>query len=144
MQIYIITKGEYSSYRICAATTDKDNAEYLMQLSSDLGNDEARIEVFRDGHNSTAINGYLYKVCENNFNDNNNSCLYAVKTSLFFDEEIYDKIMFYEDWTECNVIKEVDSHGTYYSVYVISQNEKLAVRRGKKLIDEYKKKQLDD
>lgn len=140
MEIYIITKGECSSYRICAATTDKGNAEHLKRLASAAGDDEARIEVFKDGSNLTALSGSLYKVCENNFNDNEQSCSYAFKTSMFFDSEIYDKIIFDEDRIEGNVTKTVDCHGTYYSAYVVSTDEKLAHEKGKNLIDEYKRR----
>lgn len=46
--IYIITKGSYSEYHICAATTDKDRAENLKILFSD-SYDDAEIEEFEDG-----------------------------------------------------------------------------------------------
>ena len=32
MKAYIITKGEYSDYHICAVTLDKDKAEQLKKL----------------------------------------------------------------------------------------------------------------
>ena len=45
MTAYIITKGEYSDYHICAVTLDKDKAEQLKKLFTDEWND-AYIEKF--------------------------------------------------------------------------------------------------
>lgn len=46
--IYVITKGCYSDYGICAATTDKAKAEELRLLFSDEY-DDAHIEEHEDG-----------------------------------------------------------------------------------------------
>lgn len=35
MKVYVITKGEYSDYGICAVTTDKEKAELLREKFSD-------------------------------------------------------------------------------------------------------------
>lgn len=45
MKIYIITKGEYSDYHICAVTEDKGKAEILQRLYNSRW-DKSRIEVF--------------------------------------------------------------------------------------------------
>lgn len=35
MEIYVITKGTYSDYHICALTLDKEKAECLKKIYSD-------------------------------------------------------------------------------------------------------------
>ena len=50
--IYVITKGSYSDYHICAATTDEKRAERLRDLFYNDGSmypDDVYIEEFRDG-----------------------------------------------------------------------------------------------
>lgn len=50
MKAYVITKGEYSDYHICAVTLDKDKAEQLKKLFTDEYN-EPYIEEFEvDAH----------------------------------------------------------------------------------------------
>ena len=49
--IYVITKGCYSDYGICAATTDKAKAEELRLCYSDKY-DDANIEEYEDGKSS--------------------------------------------------------------------------------------------
>jgi len=50
MKVYVITKGEYSDYGICAVTLDKENAKKLKEYFSDkTGNawdEEAMIEEY--------------------------------------------------------------------------------------------------
>jgi hypothetical protein len=65
--IYIITKGCYSDYHICAATTDKGRAEQLRELFYNDGTmypDDVNIEEFRDGTLNDMIDrGYeVYRV----------------------------------------------------------------------------------
>lgn len=50
MKIYVITAGEYSDYHICAASLDKEQAEYLRKIYSD-GWDDAQIEEFDTDQN---------------------------------------------------------------------------------------------
>lgn len=45
MKVYIITKGEYSDYHICAVATDKEKAEALREKFSDHY-DNAEIEEY--------------------------------------------------------------------------------------------------
>lgn len=47
MKIYVITKGSYSDYHICAVTTDKEKAERLVLFYTDRW-DEAKIEEFEE------------------------------------------------------------------------------------------------
>lgn len=48
MELYAITKGDYSDYHICALTADKDKAEELRKVCSDR-NGDAEIETYIDG-----------------------------------------------------------------------------------------------
>ena len=43
-KVYVITKGCYSDYHICAVTLDKKKAERLCNLVDDGGMDESKIE----------------------------------------------------------------------------------------------------
>jgi hypothetical protein len=45
MKVYVITKGRYSDYHICAVTTDPDTAERLARIYSDRY-DEAQVEEY--------------------------------------------------------------------------------------------------
>lgn len=45
MKVYVITKGRYSDYRICAVADNEERAELLRKYFSD-GWDEARIEIY--------------------------------------------------------------------------------------------------
>lgn len=47
MKIYVITKGSYSDYHICAVTTDKEKAERLALFYTDRW-DEAKVEEFEE------------------------------------------------------------------------------------------------
>lgn len=46
MKVYVITKGEYSSYHICAVTTDKNKAKMLKKKFSNEHWGKANIEEF--------------------------------------------------------------------------------------------------
>lgn len=45
MKIYVITKGSYSSYHICAVATDKEKAEKLAKIYTDRY-DDAEVEEY--------------------------------------------------------------------------------------------------
>ena len=45
MKIYVITKGEYSDYHICAVATDRGEAERLAKIYSDKW-DDASVEEY--------------------------------------------------------------------------------------------------
>lgn len=50
MTAYVITKGEYSDYHICAVTLDKDKAEQLKKLFTDEWHDAYIEEYEVDSH----------------------------------------------------------------------------------------------
>ena len=65
MEIYIITKGTYSDYRICAATTSREKAERLKRLFDGGMWDEACIETFNDGEGTELNLFWDYNVRKN-------------------------------------------------------------------------------
>lgn len=63
MKIYIITKGNYSSYHICAVSIDKKKAETLRKAFSN-GWGEAQIETYESDEFLTEIeNGFKLYDC---------------------------------------------------------------------------------
>lgn len=62
MKIYIITKGEYSDYHICAATTDENIAKKLLRLYSD-GWDEPQMKHMMTGQRETFCTAVLFGMC---------------------------------------------------------------------------------
>ena len=56
MTVYVITKGDYSDYHICAVSTDKKKAEVLRKAFDDKdGWREARIETYETNQFLTEI-----------------------------------------------------------------------------------------
>lgn len=67
MKVYVITKGEYSDYHICAVALELEHAKKLMELFTDRC-DEARIEVFDTDAPVDLLSGkkpYAVIFCEN-------------------------------------------------------------------------------
>lgn len=63
MKVYVITKGAYSCYHICAVATDKKKAEILRKAFSDSW-DEAEIETYETDQFITEIeNGFKLYNC---------------------------------------------------------------------------------
>lgn len=72
MKVYVITKGEYSDYHICAVTTDEETAEKLAEKYSD-SYDEALIEEFDTDHAEMSLTKKKIFYCAFDPNDSNNS-----------------------------------------------------------------------
>lgn len=63
MKVYVITKGAYSGYHICAVATDKKKAEILRKAFSD-SRDKAEIETYETDQFITEIeNGFKLYDC---------------------------------------------------------------------------------
>ena len=63
MKVYVITKGSYSDYHICAVAIDKEKAEKLEDYYTDKW-DEANIEEYdTEASNPFISNFKLYFVC---------------------------------------------------------------------------------
>ena len=58
MKIYVITKGYYSDYHICAVATDPDKAKRLAQLYTDKW-DDARVEEYDTDNVMCLLEGRL-------------------------------------------------------------------------------------
>ena len=67
MKVYVITKGSYSDYHICAVATDKKKAEKLKKIFTNY--DEAHIETYDTDAFITEIErGYKLYICKK-YND---------------------------------------------------------------------------
>lgn len=60
MKVYVITKGDYSDYHICAVTLDKDKAEQLREKFSKGYYNEADIEEYDTEETEEIIKHNLY------------------------------------------------------------------------------------
>lgn len=58
MKVYVITKGRYSEYHICAVTTDPDTAERLARIYSDRW-DDASVEEYDTDASQPLLDGRL-------------------------------------------------------------------------------------
>lgn len=60
MKVYVITKGEYSDYHICAVSTNKEKAELLQKAFKGNGSwSEARIETYETDKYITEVESGL-------------------------------------------------------------------------------------
>lgn len=62
MKVYVITTGEYSDYRICAVTLDKEKAEKLKIKCDPLDYTGARIEEYDTDECEAFYDGDIYRV----------------------------------------------------------------------------------
>lgn len=138
--IYVITKGSYSDYHICAATTDKKRAERLRDLFYNDGSmypDDVNIEEFRDGtYNDMIDRGY--KAYEIYFNANYELKSVRLESLLFLS---------YTDDNEWNVIRECGNKNVPlpYRVCVQARDEAHARKMAQDIMAEYKyKKEIDE
>ena len=113
MKLYAITKGDYSSYHICALTVDKKKAMKLKKVYSDEWYD-AMIEEFEDGQP-----GEL------------NICWYY---NNWFDEA---KV---EDYAKPEKI-EFRHDGVLIGAYVFASDEEHAKKKAHDMIAKYKAEQ---
>lgn len=63
MKVYVITKGQYSDYHICAVTTNPDDAEILKRKFMSGGWGATNIEEYdTDNYNDILANKKLYSI----------------------------------------------------------------------------------
>lgn len=89
MKIYVITKGEYSDYHICAVTTNPDDAEVLKTRFSAGSWGDATIEEYdTDDNKDVLANKNLYLV---SFYENGNvyNVRYSADIECYSDEVIF-------------------------------------------------------
>lgn len=125
MKVYVITKGIYSDYRICAVALDKDKAEILRKAFSDSW-EEAEIETYETDQFITEIEAGL-KIYQCVMNDNGLSAYER-------DYEYADDICF-------NKVNKTNHRITTYSVYVWAKDEDSALKIAADKIAEYKAKE---
>ena len=58
MKVYVITKGSYSDYHICAVATDKEKAEKLAEIYTDRW-DDAEVEEYDTDATIDVLNGRI-------------------------------------------------------------------------------------
>ena len=128
MKIYIITKGEYSDYHICAATTDENTAKNLLQLYRDKW-DEPQIEIYDDGSAKDVLQGCsVWDVFINSKKMAFRACQH------YRDVEIPDNINQVkrtEDWQFCTESED-------YKITVIAKSKEHAAKIAQDKFAEYK------
>lgn len=125
MIIYVITKGEYSDYGICAVTENKEKAELLKKYYSDEWN-EAKIEEY-DTENPATVN--LEPMFKIYFDDKGN--IESIKEYNNLDYESEERISYYDSW--------VNSKGMFVSVKAETKEQAIKIaseRRAKCLAEE--------
>lgn len=63
MKVYVITSGEYSDYRICAVTLDKEKAEKLRKRCDHFDYTGAQIEEYDTEESESLLIGNSFRVC---------------------------------------------------------------------------------
>lgn len=144
MKIYVITKGEYSAYHICAATTDKDRAEMLKRMAStdDLYG-EARVEEVDDYFGLDVLPGKVYQV-ELGYKDGAQT-FFDVGDAYYVGLDELDRYRLYsrQDGIHGRIDKRVWSDGEImYTAYVVAPNEGKAEKIGIDMIQEYRAKEM--
>lgn len=143
MKIYVITKGEYSDYHICAATTDKKIAEFLKKVATTKGyGGEAYIEEFEDCAYLTPIEGTIYKVSISYDNDGRQYSCRAKEAYYLGDKRIDNDIIFQEEGYINKVIKEFGIDYICYNVYIVSDSEEKAEKIGIDMIQKYRAEEM--
>lgn len=121
MKIYVITKGEYSDYHICAVTDDKEKAEILANRFSDHW-DEAGIEEYDTDDCEIIIKQKNIYECGK---DKETNKISISKVNYINDE---------------NVVKE---YSKYFLVYVRADNEEQALKIASDQFAKYRAEKLD-
>ena len=145
MKIYVITKGEYSGYHICAATTDKDRAEMLKRMASTDGlyGEEAKIEEYDDYMGLDLLPGKVYQV-EIGYKDSAQT-YFDVDDAYYVGGDELDRYRLYsrQDEIHGRIDKRVRNDGEIvYTAYVVAPNEDKAEKIGIDMIQEYRAKEM--
>jgi len=128
MKIYIITKGEYSDYHICAATTDKNTAKKLLQLYRDRW-DEPKIETYDDGSARDILNGAcVWDVYINSQNMAFRACKNYHPVAIPDNINQVERI---EDWQLCGENED-------YTISVVAKSKEHAEKIAQDIFAEYK------
>lgn len=98
--VYVVTKGCYSDYHICAVTLDKEKAERLCKLFDGGGWDEARVE----GYDTETHEGLLSGRKPYNVGFRKNGDLSSVNEQKLGIEHFIPRIGEYPMHEECLVV----------------------------------------
>lgn len=138
--IYVITKGSYSDYHICAATTDKKRAEKLKELFYNDGSmypDDVYIEEFVDGTYDDMLDRG-FEAFEIWFDSEYRINRVSPQSRL---------TMEYTDDDEWNVVIKSSNERAVlpYRVYVQARDEEHARKIAQDIMAEYKyRKEIDE
>ena len=134
MKVYIITKGEYSDYRICCVATDKERAEFLRKYFSDDWR-QAEIEIFDTDDFAPILEGNeMYTVT---FNPDGTAKAYKVD-----DPDLYDRNR------KVYSMRTMTANGKFgytYSVTVFARDSEHAIKIASDILAEWKyRKQIEE
>lgn len=124
MKIYVITKGCYSDYHICAVATDKGKAELLADKFSDRY-ESAEIEEYDTDFSETILS----------FSDIYN-CFYHEK-----EKRIYVAPGSYEYFEKDDLIPQKRHSGLY--VVVNADDEEMALKKASDIFAKYRAENLN-
>lgn len=134
MKVYIITKGEYSDYRICCVATNKERAEFLRKYFSDDWR-QAEIETYDTDDFAPVFEGNeIYRVT---FNADGTAQTYKVD-----DPDCYDlsgKVY------SCRAITDSGEIRYIYNVTVFARDSEHAIKIASDILAEWKyRKQIEE
>lgn len=127
MKIYVITKGDYSDYHICAVATEKQKAELLQKLySENCYGGEAEIEEY-----DTSNNGIMDNLTETT------ECYCISFDAKYKIEDIevvnYEYISTWANETEGRKLNEIMADGWFpyagnakYIIFILADSEEKA------------------
>lgn len=128
MKIYIITKGDYSDYHICAATTDENVAKNLLQLYRDRW-EEPIIETYDDVAARDVLHGgRIWDVFINSKNTAFRACEQYNSVAVPANINQVERI---EDWMLCGENED-------YIISVVAKSKQHAEKIAQDIFAEYK------
>lgn len=119
-KVYVITKGEYSSYHICAVTLEKDKAEMLAKHFSD-SMDTAEIEEFDTDVASRFLERKRIYLCH----------CWEYKNEITVKKT---------DYIPNDFAPHKTSNGAY--VYVAADNEPIALKKASDIFAKFRSQEL--
>ena len=127
MTYYVITKGSYSDYHICAVTTDKEKAKRLQILYSD-SYDPAYIEEYIE--NETDFEKFK--------KEKELELVFSVEKELKDSKlTIYNRFFMPDLYGERVELNRVHSCGTWLQTYVSAKDEDEALKKASDLFARY-------
>lgn len=132
MKIYVITKGEYSDYHICAVTENKEKAEILCEKFA-CDYETAQIEEYDTEFNELIIN-----------NKKAYHCYYKEDGDIEITEASFDIIVEYN--TRVHRFSKdswMYKQGNLLEVYLFANNSKDAIKKASDKFSKYRAEHMD-